>query len=375
MKYSFVIPTHNSQRLLINTLEALNHQTGYGSADYEVLVVDDGSTDGTGEAIRGINRNYPLRYFYLERSAESCRARTRNTGWRNARGEIIVFIDSDILVRNDYLAELERCFAFRENLVVIGNRLMLESTVTREELVSGTVFEQNRFAPERLMLLESRYFLYETASYNFNAIMCPWMQVYSCNLAVPRMWLAKVGGFDENFKNWGMEDLELGYALYREDLQIVINPKLEVLHQNHGDRNDLVIRPENMAGYEQNIDYFMKKHPQALKMRRKHALQFLKGELPKNKFQFELGYTFLEFGFKNRADLERVKTVIAKVMARRNTILAVYDYVEDTGLDLWIQLLGDAGRMIHYYPMSKRMDREAAARFLKAEQERERMQA
>lgn len=271
MKYSFVIPTHNNCDLLKNVLEALNCQTGYGPADYEVLVVDDGSTDGTGAAIQGIARNYTLRYFYLERCADSCRSRTRNTGWRQAQGEIVVFIDADILVNRNYLAELDRCFAFGKNLAVIGNRLMLEEPVTREEVVSGAVFARNRFAPERMMRLEARYFLYWKASYNFNAIMCPWMQVYSCNLAVPRQWLVKVGGFDENFKHWGMEDLELGYALYREQVQIVIDSKLEVLHQNHGDRNDLVIRPEYLAGYEQNIHYFLEKHPQVLIRPNKHA--------------------------------------------------------------------------------------------------------
>lgn len=64
MKYSFVIPTYNNRVLLKNTLEALNYQPGYGY--YEVIVVDDGSTDNSGEYIKGVNRNYDLKYFYLE---------------------------------------------------------------------------------------------------------------------------------------------------------------------------------------------------------------------------------------------------------------------------------------------------------------------
>ncbi len=169
MKYSFVIPTYNNRVLLKNTLEALNYQPGYGY--YEVIVVDDGSTDNSGEYIKGVNRNYDLKYFYLERGKDSCRAKCRNHGWKQSAGEIIVFIDSDIVVRPDYLSELNRCFSMKNDIAVIGNRLLLNTPTTYEEIIRGDIFTKNRFDNRNFDILEYRYFFYESASYNNSAIM------------------------------------------------------------------------------------------------------------------------------------------------------------------------------------------------------------
>jgi glycosyltransferase involved in cell wall biosynthesis len=91
-----VIPAYNNKLLLRKTLEALNYQIGYGRNDYEVIIVDDGSSDGTCDYIKNVNRNYNLKYFYLERCDDSGRARARNYGWKKASGDIIIFIDSYI---------------------------------------------------------------------------------------------------------------------------------------------------------------------------------------------------------------------------------------------------------------------------------------
>ena len=204
MKYSFVIPTYNNKVLLKNTLEALNYQPGYGH--YDVVVVDDGSSDDTAGFIRGINRNYDLKYLYLERCEDSCRARTRNHGWRNADGEIVVFIDSDIVVRPDYLAELDRCFAVSDAIAVIGNRLFMNSPTGYSDITDCSIFKKCFFDGKQFDNLEFRHFLYASTSYNINAIMYPWMQLYSCNAAIPKKWLEAVGGFDENFRIGQYED-------------------------------------------------------------------------------------------------------------------------------------------------------------------------
>lgn len=373
MRFSVVIPTYNNKGLLKNTLEALNHQIGYGQSDYEVIVVDDGSSDGTEEFIKGVNRNYHLKYYYLPRTAESCRSRTRNTGWKNAQGEIVAFIDSDILAPPDYLGELDRCFALSEDIFVLGNRLMLDEKVEYPDIANGAVFEKFPFDREKYHLLEFRHFLYNVTSFNSKTLMCPWMQCYSCNLAVPRQWLVQTGGFDENFKAWGIEDIEVGYSLYKAGLKMVINPKLEVLHQYHGPRNDLIIEKQKVPGYERNIDYFLQKHPEALKMTPKIAYKFLKGEVSSSKTLMELPTFKVELEFRERNKLETVKEVLLKLVEVDNCKTILYDYVEDSDLDIWIQLLGEDKNVVYYYPMSKRVDTKQLRAFIDHEKQLQKM--
>ena len=371
MTYSIVIPTHNNKVLLKNTLEALNRQRGFSTGSYEVIVVDDGSSDDTWRYVRGVNETSDLRYFYLKRSATSCRSRTRNYGWRHARGDVVAFIDSDILVKDDYLLQLDRCFTKRLDILVIGNRLMLDRPIATADIVTGKVYTDFRFNPSDFSILEFRYFLYEVASYNANAIMCPWMQVYSCNMAVAKEWLCKVGGFDERFKYWGMEDLEIGFALYDKGIQLVINPHLEVLHQYHGTRNDLIVEKNKIAGYEKNIDYFLAKHPHALRMRRKFAYKFFKGEISPDKMLIDNDWPKITVDVKDRKKLPEIKKLLLSFSARDKVKIVVNDFLEDADIDIWVNLLGMTRSVMKYYPVSKRLDAGRMVQYLKAEKSRQ----
>lgn len=357
MKFSFVIPTYNNKVLLRNTLEALNNQRNYGYGDYEVIVVDDGSTDDTYNYIHGVNKNYMLKYLFLERNENSCRSKTRNCGWKNAGGEIVAFIDSDIIVKEDYLLQLERCFSINSDIFVVGNRIMLDEAVSADDIRTGNIFSKFHFDGSKYQWLEFRYFLYEVSSYNSKAIMCSWIHTYSCNLAVSKKWLLKIGGFDENFRGWGMEDVEVGYSLFKSGAQMIINSKLDVLHQYHGERNDLIVEKRKIPEYEKNIDYFLEKHPQALRMNKTIAYKFLEGEVSSNKVLMDLPYEKIEIRFKEKTELENVKHKILELKKNKNIRPIVYDYVEDTDLDIWVQLLDyKTSNPVRYYPMSKRLN-------------------
>jgi glycosyltransferase involved in cell wall biosynthesis len=91
---SVVIPTYNRARQIEAALESVLAQT---YPEFEVIVVDDGSTDGTGEALRQLitqpgGRGAPIRYFFQPNQGQSM---ARNKGIAEARGEWIAFLDSD----------------------------------------------------------------------------------------------------------------------------------------------------------------------------------------------------------------------------------------------------------------------------------------
>ena len=88
--FSVVIPTHNRAGLILKTLNSVLSQT---YRDYEVVVVDDASSDDTEQVLAPLIENQSIRYFKHEQNCE--RAQSRNTGMRHARGTFVAFLDSD----------------------------------------------------------------------------------------------------------------------------------------------------------------------------------------------------------------------------------------------------------------------------------------
>jgi GT2 family glycosyltransferase len=352
--FSFVIPFRDNHAQLFQTLAALNRLEGFGKNDYEVIVVDDGSLEEKKIRTGDLNTGYPIEYLYLPRDPRSSRSRARNHGWRIARGEIIVFIDSDIIVRSDYLKEVGRCFQSRRDILVVGPRILLGRDET-EKITSGSVSAESfRLDPDDYESRDYRQYLCETISWNVHSHAFPWTLVYSCNMAVRKSDLETVNGFDENFIAWGLEDNELGLSLMESGVLILLNPRMEVLHQYHGCRNDHFIPDERKDEYEKNILYLLDKHPGALGLPRRHAMRFLRGDI--KPFDTASRFPSETIEFRNAGDLAGIKDRIVKTMETRDRIIAVNDYLETTDLDLWIQGFGKKGSMIKYFPASARFN-------------------
>lgn len=371
MRFSIVIPTYNSKKSLNNTLESLNYQAGYGKNDYEVVVADDGSSDDTFEYIRNTPKNYEMRYVYLERTPQSCRSRTRNAGRKAAQGDIIAYMDADMIVRNNFLLEVDRYFKHDDRFLLLGTRLMIDEPIDFNEIKTGKVFERYPFDPKNFDTLEYRHYLFEKYSYNATKILFPWLQVYSCNIIAAKKWLDQTGGFDETLKKWGMEDVEFGYSLYKLGLRVAVNAKLEAIHQNHGARNDLIIETSKKAGYDENIDYFLKKHPEALGFRPSVGRKCLRGDIPLHKFDLFFPKETVHLSCKNGQSVDALKMEISDYMNGDGYDIIVEDFREDVDLDIWIQSLENTRSTVRYYPHSKRISMSDFEAFLAEEKQRQ----
>ena len=104
MTFSVIVPTHNRLASLMKTLESLYRQD---FSDFEIIIVDDGSTDGTGAYLVGQTEQHRIRYVH-----QSCRgpAAARNAGFRIARAPYVVFTDDDCIVPRDWLKKLHAGF-------------------------------------------------------------------------------------------------------------------------------------------------------------------------------------------------------------------------------------------------------------------------
>jgi len=99
-QFSVIIPTHNRASLILKTLSSVLSQT-YQS--YEVVVVDDASTDNTEQVLASLIQTQMIRYVRHEQNYE--RAQSRNTGMKNARGAFVTFLDSDDLMYSTNLED------------------------------------------------------------------------------------------------------------------------------------------------------------------------------------------------------------------------------------------------------------------------------
>src|SRR3972149_4226240 len=108
---SIIIPTYNSDKFISEALCSVLRQT---CTDYEIIVIDDGSTDRTKDIIE---KTFPeVRYFYIPNQGVS---RARNYGIRRARGEFIAFLDADDLWLPEKLEKQLKVFKADQEIMMV----------------------------------------------------------------------------------------------------------------------------------------------------------------------------------------------------------------------------------------------------------------
>ncbi|WP_193742227.1 MULTISPECIES: glycosyltransferase family 2 protein [unclassified Prochlorococcus] len=233
---SVVIPTYNRRSILEKCLLALEQQVLISELDgYEVVVVDDGSTDGTPSWLRDEASRFP--HVRMVEQEHGGPAEGRNRGVGNARGDLIVFIDSDLVVTESFLACHTR--ALRKSWQQRGNRL----SFTYGAVINTANFEQPTTEPHKFQDNSWAYFA-------------------TGNVAIDREVLERSGLFDTNFRLYGWEDLELGERLRQMDVELVKCPEAVGYHWHPALRLDQVpdlIRVERERAKMGLV--FYRKHP------------------------------------------------------------------------------------------------------------------
>jgi GT2 family glycosyltransferase len=204
---SVVIPTFNRLARLRHTLTALAAQEGVGEP-VEVIVVSDGSTDGTDEYLS--SGDVPLPVVGL-RQENAGPAAARNRGVARATGEVVLFIDDDVVPTAGLVAAHLRRHEGGDDLVVIGPM----RTPDDHDISPWVRWEQD--------MLYKQYDAMERGDWEPTA-----RQFYTGNASTPRRHLDAAGGFDTSFRR--AEDVELAYRLADRGLQFVYDPSAVVLH-------------------------------------------------------------------------------------------------------------------------------------------------
>lgn len=204
MFVSVVIPTYNRLPILQKCLQALEQQQLVEPiAGYEVVLVDDGSTDATVSWLAENGQHVP--HVRLIQQEHGGPAAGRNRGVEAARGDVIVFIDSDLVVTPGFLAA--HALALEKAWRRQGNRLCF----TYGAVINTANFDDPTSEPHKLRDLSWAYFA-------------------TGNVAVDRALLERAGLFDTGFRLYGWEDLELGERLRRLGVQLIRCPEAVGYH-------------------------------------------------------------------------------------------------------------------------------------------------
>jgi glycosyltransferase involved in cell wall biosynthesis/GT2 family glycosyltransferase len=216
---SIVVPTFNRCAQLIRLLDALVEQeltTPSGRRfSFEVIVVSDGSTDGTGTAVRDFAARVALPVRLAEQ-ANAGPAAARNLGVQLAAGTIVIFFDDDVVPGPDCAAVHVDRHDRQAGLVVIGPML----TPADSRLSPWVAWEQHQ--------LEKQYRWFAAHSERADHT-----HFYTGNASVERAALLQVGGFDTDFTR--AEDVELAYRLSQAGQTFIVDLNARAYH--HAERS------------------------------------------------------------------------------------------------------------------------------------------
>lgn len=229
---SIIIPTHNGGWVLHRAMEALQAQDADPDR-FEMVVVDDGSTDGSADGLDDGRGPVPVRVL---RQPNRGRASARNLGAAEAQGRALLFLDADIWATPGLVSAHLSHHAGGGALGVQGRSLQhpdsLKTVFMRATnlIPDVTIRRRNALSP---------------------------MHIITRNFSVTAAAFRSVGGFDEGFVGYGWEDIELGLRLQRAGVSLRYEPAALVYHY-HVQTLDGLIPKLHQSG--EGAVYFWRKH-------------------------------------------------------------------------------------------------------------------
>ncbi len=236
MKISVIIPTFNRKAKLIRTLDSIKRST-FPLKDFEVIIIDDGSSDDTGQIIK----NYPkdklnLTYYCQVNQGP---AKARNVGVELAKAAIVLFCGDDTLFHKNLLKRHYELHKENKGIAVLGLCLWDEHLDVDRFMryIAPNGFQYN------YSLIDNE----EDAGFSF---------FYTCNISLEKRWF-NFAKFDTSFTDAAYEDIDLGYMLEKKGLKIHYCEDAIVYHSHKYDPESFYKRMEKVG---KNAEVFFRKH-------------------------------------------------------------------------------------------------------------------
>lgn len=193
-KLSVVIGVYNQKKIIQQVLEGFNQQT---ELDFELCLVDSGSTDGSIQLYDSFSATFDFRYVIQENKGK---AAARNTGIKQSKSDIILITDADMVPDQklvaSHLKAHQRYTGCFQGLAYDLEALVVPPQIKKPQL--GRLYKP-----------------YQKLG---------WYFFLTGNLSIPKSFFNTVGLFDEDFTGYGWEDLELGYRFYKKNILLRFLP-------------------------------------------------------------------------------------------------------------------------------------------------------
>ena len=294
MKITLVVPYYNKWPRTKYLLKSLGHQKLI-NCNFDVIIVDDGSYPPFDSLVNLKDFSYSIEII---RQNNLGRASARNTGLFNATGDIIVFIDDDIIAPDDYVQSHASHHKNSQEPIYVHNPIneLIQYTpfLDPEE---GIYFDYIEDIPKIKINLMSEKYVFENMTKflkygrvshlekliievlkNENLKGLHWIGCVGGSFSIKRETAIQVQGYDPNFKAWGAEDFEFGYRLIKQGVSAKYASNEAVYHISHAHKEPL--KERNISQnyfYEKYQDQYIKKLYDYID--RKISIQeFFKGE-------------------------------------------------------------------------------------------------
>lgn len=241
---SVIIPTYNRYESLKKVLAALENQS-LPKESFEVIVVDDGSTDKTRRAVTRFMSNSSMHLKYINQPNRKQGA-ARNNGLNYATMPLVAFIGDDIIPDFDFLKTHLR----RHNHENINGKLVVIGHTKWSNDLKVTPFME--------YIHEYGHQFGFSIMNNINDL--PFNFFYTSNISLSREFLQDQDVvFDESFETYGWEDIELGYRLKNQGMRLCFERKAVAFHEHPMDLKSFCTRQFNVGKSSRS---FLKKHPE-----------------------------------------------------------------------------------------------------------------
>jgi len=229
--FSIIIPSFNNKDLTLKCIESIRKNTQ--GITYEIIVVDDCSTDGAREMLE---KQKDI-HLVLNKNNQGF-AKNNNQAAKIAKGEYLIFLNNDTEVQKCWLEAIEDVFKSEKNVGAVGVKL----TYPNNKVQHAGVMIQVDHTPKHIYQHKPSDYRPANHQRDFKILTA------AC-LVIPKKIFEKFGGFDEEFRN-GFEDVDLCLKIFHGGYRLIYTPKAVVVHHES-------VAPGRFRAEDKNFELMM----------------------------------------------------------------------------------------------------------------------